>query len=101
MAKQKYLLFYELMIEQNKKVFDAFKPIHDQFSLDGSNAEEFHTKGLRVLDIVRDWDRRLCSGMERGAFAGYSSKLSEKFWQRVKKDYPLIEEIGVKVSYKK
>lgn len=97
MAKQKYQIFYDLMLEQNKKAFDAYQPIHDQFAADGSNAEEFHTQGRKILDIVRDWDRRLCSGMERGNFAGYSSKLSEKFWQRVKKDLPMVEEIGVKV----
>lgn len=101
MAKQKYLLFYDLMIEQNENDFKKFKIVHDQYSLDGSNQVQFHQLGRDILDIVRDWDRRLCSGMERGNFAGYSSKLSEKFWQRVKKDYPLIEEVGVSVSYTK
>lgn len=100
MAKQKYQIFYDLMREQNKKAFDAFQPIHDQFAKDGKNEEEFHSKGVKILDIVRDWDRRLCSGMERGTYAGYSSKLSEKFWSRVKEDLPLVEEIGVKVTKK-
>ena len=99
--KQKYLQYYDLMRQQNAKIFTQFQKIHDQYQIDKSNSEEFHTQGTRVLDIIRDWERRLCSGMERGNFAGYSSKLSEKFWEKVKKDLPLVDEIGVRISYQK
>ena len=83
------------MEEQNQALFDRFQIIHDQFLLDRSNQTEFHEVGREVLDVIRDWERRLCSGMERGQFAGYSAKLSEKFWQKVKSRFSLIEEVGL------
>lgn len=99
MSNQKYKLFYQLMMDQNKQAFVDFKKIHDGFQKNAAEWEEkFHTEGRDILDIIRDWERRLCSGMERGQYAGYSSKLSEKFWEEVKKYLPLIDEVGVRVK---
>ncbi len=91
----KFEKFYQLMEEQNSELFNKFQAIHDQFAADGSQAVEFHQVGRDVLDVIRDWERRLCSGMERGQFAGYSAKLSEKFWQKVKERFTLIEAVGL------
>jgi hypothetical protein len=99
MAKAKYLQFYELMMEQKGDLFEEFKPVHDAFqkNRDDKAAEEaFHKEGLRVVDVVRDWDRRLCAGMGKGQFSQYTQKLSETFWDRVRKDLPLIDLVGVK-----
>ena len=95
MPTPKFEKFYQLMSEQNEELFQRFQPIHDQFLTDRSNEAEFHRVGRDVLDVIRDWERRLCSGMERGQYAGYSSKLSEKFWQKIKERFALIEEVGV------
>lgn len=95
----KYQQFYNLMMEQQGELFAAFKPVHDTFAADRTNqeaAEAFHTQGQKVVDIVRDWDRRLCAGMGRGAFSQYTQKLSETFWDRVRKDFPLIDLVGVR-----
>jgi len=99
MAKAKYLQFYNLMMEQKGDVFEAFKPIHDAFaaSRDDKKAEAaFHAEGQKVVDVVRDWDRRLCAGMGRGTFSNYTQKLSETFWDRIRKDFALIDLVGVK-----
>lgn len=108
MAIPKFKQFYQLMFDQNEKTFRAFKPIHDEYQAakaEGVPSEEltnkFHDEGRRVLDIARDWERRLCSGMERGKFAQYSSQLSEKFWDEVRDYLPLVDEIGVKTSFTK
>jgi hypothetical protein len=70
--------------------------IHDAFVADpAKNAEVFHGEGRKVLDIIRDWDRRLCSSMGRGKFSGYTQQLSEKFWNEVRKDFSLIDKVGV------
>jgi hypothetical protein len=98
MSTPKFEKFYQLMEEQNQALFDQFQVVHDQFLADKSNEENFHQVGRDVLDVIRDWERRLCSGMERGQFAGYSSKLSEKFWSKVKERFSLIEEVGLKTS---
>lgn len=92
----KYAKYYQLMCQQHADVLDAFDPVHAQYALDQSNADEFHTVGLRALDVIRSWERRLCSGMERGQHAQYSANLAEKFWLLVKKRYPLIDSVGVK-----
>lgn len=86
-------------MDQNKKLFDEFKPIHDAYAQDkAKHADEFHAQGIRVLDVVRDWERRLCHGMEKGRYASYSAKLAEKFWDEVRRELPLVDEIGVKVT---
>jgi hypothetical protein len=102
MPATKYKQFYQLMMNQHGKLFADFKPIHDHYQenpTDPKAAEAFHQEGRRVLDVARDWERRLCSGMERGKFSQYSVKLSEKFWDEIKKDLPLVEEIGVKTTH--
>ena len=99
MPKQKFLQFYELLWENNQDILEEFKIIHDAFAAgDTSKEEEFHTVGIRALDKIRDWDRRLCAGMSRGQFSQYSVKLSEKFWDRVRKDFSLIDEVGVRTK---
>lgn len=97
MAKTKYLRFYELMTERNSELFDNFQTIHDQYAFNPEKWEsQFHGQGQEVLDVIRDWERRLCSGMERGVNAVYSQKVSEKFWGEVKKRFALIEKVGLR-----
>lgn len=102
MSSTKYKQYYDRMVEENLSIFSEFRTIHDNFQSDPAKyADEFHTVGRDVLDIVRDWDRRLCSGMERGRYSAYSDQLSEKFWAIVRKHFPVIEQVGVKVVYHK
>lgn len=99
MPKQKYIQFYDLLWENKQELLQEFKHIHDAYAAgDTSLEEEFHTIGIRVLDAIRDWDRRLCSGMSRGQFSQYSQKLSEKFWDRARQDFSLIDQVGVRVK---
>jgi hypothetical protein len=92
----KYKEYYQKMIDQHKTLFADFQDIHDAFVTDPvAGAEKFHTEGRKVLDVIRDWDRRLCSSMGRGKFSGYTQKLSEKFWSEVRKDFSLIDKVGV------
>lgn len=93
----KYKAFYTQMEQTNAALFDAFQKIHDGYKSDRKKfSKDFHAVGTEILDIVRDWDRRLCAGMERGKNAVYSNKVSEKFWNEVKKRFSHIELVGVK-----
>ncbi len=97
MAVQKYRKFYKIMCEQNKTLFDEFQPVHDGYVLDPDTWEDrFHTLGRDVVDEMRSWERRLCSGMERGVNAQYSNRVSEKFWDEIKKRFSHIELVGVR-----
>ena len=101
MAAVKYKQYFVQMHEQNKAVFARFAEVHERFETEGqTNEEEFHSVGQEVVDIIRDWDRRLCSAMGRGAFSQYSQTLSEKFWGEARKIFPLIDRVGVRVKKK-
>lgn len=97
MAEPKYKKFYDLMMAKNVELFKQFSAIHAGFAMDQAKwAEQFHSVGRDVLDVVRDWERRLCSGTEKGGYGQYSAGLADKFWAAVRDQFPLIGEVGVK-----
>lgn len=99
MAKTKSSEYYQMMITQHQALFDEFLTIHDRFKSEPAAAEaDFHRVGQQVVDIVRDFDRRLCSAMGRGVYSAYSQKLSEKFWSLVRQDFDQIDLVGVRVK---
>jgi hypothetical protein len=99
MPAAKYKEYFSKMSEQNEELFAEFLQVHQNYEADQNKYEvEFHQVGQKVVDVMRDWDRRLCSAMGRGAFSKYSEQLSEKFWGEAKKIFPLIYSVGVKHS---
>lgn len=96
MAQTKYRQYYQNMVTQNQKLFTDFKMVHDQYVAQQIDQQEYNKSGLRVVDIIRDWDRRLCSAMGKGAFSKYSEQLSDKFWSEVRKEYSHIDKVGLK-----
>lgn len=98
MPKTKYKEYYQKMVDENKKLFNEFMDIHDQYSKNpGANQDEFNRVGRDVLDVVRDFERRLCCGMSK-SYGQYSYRLADKFKEVIKKDFPLFDMIGVKVK---
>lgn len=96
----KYKQYFTEMLSGNQKVFDEFKKVHDLFSSDRMKYQnEFNRQGEQIMDIIRDWEKRLCSRMEGGKNGVYSANLSEKFRDEVRKTYPKIDLIGVKLSF--
>jgi hypothetical protein len=99
MAQTKYREYYEKMIAENRQLFDDFLKVHDAFKQDQKrHAIVFHQLGQRVVDKIRDFDRRLCSAMGRGVYSTYSQKLSEKFWDLARQDFDQIDMVGVKIK---
>lgn len=99
MSQTKYREYYQRMVAENRQLFDEFLKINDAFKQDSvAHAAEFHQIGQRVVDKVRDFDRRLCSAMGRGVFSTYSQKLSEKFWDLVRQDFDQIDMVGVQLK---
>lgn len=100
MSTTKCQTYYDRAKTQNAALFATFSEAHDLYVLNPQKWEaRFNKDGLPVLDILRATERQLCAGMERGKFGAYSNKVAEKFWQIVKKDYPLIEYVGVKRTF--
>lgn len=99
MAKPKFRLYYERMIEQNQELFDSFRKIHDRYEQD-QNAlqEEFNQIGEKVMITVKDWEDKLCMQSEKGGYSSYTPKLAEKFQAEVKKSFPMYDHIGLIVQ---
>lgn len=92
----KYQVFYDRVKQQNQSLFETFKEAHNLYLLDPLKWEHrFNAEGQPVLELLRATERQLCVGMERGGYGTFSSKLAEKFWQVVKKDFSQIEFVGV------
>ncbi len=93
----KYQQYFQDMVSQHQTLFDAFQEVHDGYKTDRKQwSQRFHTEGQVLVDIIRDWEQRLCAGMEKGQNAKFSSKVAEKFWAEVKKRYSHIELVGVR-----
>lgn len=97
----KYKEYFERMITTEKELFDDFTKLHMKYSLDQDGMQEqFNKEGAKVLEVIREWEKKLCSTSEKAGYGGYTSNLSEKFWTEVRKTYPLVDHIGIIVKSK-
>ncbi|MFZ5377021.1 MAG: hypothetical protein ACOZAN_05175 [Patescibacteria group bacterium] len=95
----KYKQYFQQMVEQNTELFESFREIHDLFLKNRlAHQDEFNEIGRDVVDVIRDWERRLCASMGRGQFGGYSHRLADKFWDEVRKSFSAIDLIGVRIK---
>lgn len=96
----KYQQYFSLMLVENKDAFESFKPIHDQYALDPKTYQEkFNKAGAPIMDILHEWENRLCAQSERSQYGKFSNTLSEKFWAQVRTYYPQIDWVGVTISW--
>jgi hypothetical protein len=84
---------------KHQKELDSFQTIHNAYMRDRkTNQEKFNSEGLKVMEILRHYEKILCGKQERSDMAKFSSSLSEKYWVEIKKDFPLIDFVGVKIN---
>lgn len=84
------------MLKDNGKIFDSFKNLHDNYALNPeSHQQEFNVQGEKVLEIIREYENRLCTDTERGGYSKYSAQLAEKFQNEVRVHFPMIDRIGI------
>ena len=96
----KYKEYVDRMLVQNKDVFDAFKKLHDEYEQDQDKLQDkFNKEGVIVTNLVREWENKLCRQSEKGGYSAFTPKLAEKFQLEVKKHFPLIDHVGIQVSY--
>lgn len=92
----KYRAAVQQMLEENRELFEEFKPIHDAYVLNpAANQAKYNTIGSTVMDVIRDYERKLCAKMGAGQYSKFSMNLSEKFMEEIKNIYPKIMFIGV------
>jgi len=93
----KHEQYYMQMVDENMELFGQFQDIHDKYVLDPASWQiKYNAIGEKIVEIIREWDRRLCSHSERGVYSKYSAQLADKFWTLVRKDFPKIDFVGVR-----
>jgi hypothetical protein len=91
----KYRQFFDLMVTQNKELFDSFQKVHSNFIKEPKKWKtQFDELGRDVQDVVRDYENRLCRSSENSGYGRYTTELSVKFQQEVKKMFPKIDQVG-------
>lgn len=96
---QKYQEYFQKMINDNKELFESFKKLHDKYALSQDGLQqEFNGLGEKVMEMVREYENRLCSNQERGIYNKYSTNLAEKFQAEVRKHFPMIDHVGLIVE---
>jgi len=96
----KYLVIFDEMVSKYEKEFDTFQEIHNEYMSDPESMQDkFNSEGAKIMEIIREYENRLCGHMENTANAAYSANLSEKFRLEIKKYLPKLDMIGVKVDY--
>ncbi len=86
------------MLAENKELFAKFEKWHQKYQNKELSQEEYNQKGAPVMMVIKDWETRLCAHMEGGKYNTYSAKLAEKFWEEVRKRFPLIDFVGVEIE---
>lgn len=92
----KYRQLFLDMMQEHRDLFLDFKEVHDKFMEDDSLKPEFNEKGTKVVEVIRDYERRLTSQQDKGQYSKFSTGLSDKFWDQIRSFLPRIDFVGVK-----
>ncbi len=97
MAKAKYKEYYEFMLKNNPELFEKFQEIHDKYAEDADAwREEFNAVGAQVVEVIRDWELKLCRASQGSQYGKYANQLADKFWNEIRKNLPKIDFVGTK-----
>ena len=92
-----YRKMIAFMLEQNKELFDNFKEIHDEYAMNPKEWQKlFNQYGSEILDVIRDYERKLLVKMGSGKYGQFSTNVSDKYWDEVRKIFPKIDFVGIK-----
>lgn len=96
MATPKFKEVFQMMLDQNKELFEEFKKIHDSYATDPKAWQsKFNEVGRDVQDIIRRYENRLCSHSEGSGYGKFTNSLSDKFHAEIKNHFPKIDSIGL------
>ena len=96
----KYKAYFKQMVTDHTAEFGRFKGIHDLYAKDKKTHQPaFNDEGKVIVDLIHDYEKRLCNTMEKGNNAQYSARLAEKFWAEVRTMFPLIDFVGAEIKH--
>lgn len=94
----KFKEYFQRMVEQNKEDFEKFRFTHDNYALNPEvNQEKYNLEGKKILKIIKEWESKLCHQQEK-TYSQYAGNLAEKFWEEVRKEFPMIDHVGIIVK---
>ena len=71
----KYQKIFKEMLKKHQELFKSFEEVHAQYALDPDMwQEQFNTEGEAVLEVIRDYEDRLCSRSQGSGYASFSEK---------------------------
>ncbi|MBU0569149.1 hypothetical protein KKB40_00015 [Patescibacteria group bacterium] len=95
----KYKEYVQKMLDENKQAFDEFQKLHDNYEASPDEFQgKFNKEGEKILEIVREYEGRLCRNTERGMYNNFSAGLAEKFHEELKGHFPMIDHVGLIVE---
>ena len=98
---QKFKAYVQKMLDFEKDAFNEFRIVHDNYALNPDKfQDEFNIEGEKILTIVRTWENKLCMQSEKAGYGSYTTNLAEKFQEEVRKHFPEIVNVGLKVENK-
>ena|SRR3990172_9458082 len=92
----KYKKYFQKMLADNQELFDQFKILHDNYSLNNTSwQKKFNQEGAKILKVINEYESKLCLHSEGGQYARFAGNLAEKFQKEVRKLLPLIDHVGI------
>ncbi len=89
--------YFQDMLDMHNDLFKSFKDVHDKYQLDPVAWKgKFNEEGQKAQLVIQRYINKLCLRMESGKYGKFSSNLSDKFWEEVRKYFPKIDEVGSK-----
>lgn len=93
----KHREYFEKMLSDQKALFAQFKKLHDYYMANPSRYQlAYNIEGAKVIEVIHEYERRLCGHSEKGQYAKFSANLAEKFWNEVRRVFPKIDFVGIK-----
>lgn len=87
------------MYEKYEPELKRFEAIHKRYELNQKGKQvSFNAAGAKIIEIMRDYEKKLCGKSERSGMGVYSSRLAEAYWKEIKKRFPLIDFVGVRIE---
>lgn len=92
----KYKEFFQLMIADNKELFDEFNLAHSGYDLNPQrNQDKFNEIGSKVMKVIKEYEGKLCGHSEGAGYASFSGNLAQKFQDEVRRAFPKIDCVGI------
>ncbi|MEK7595033.1 MAG: hypothetical protein AAB443_00370 [Patescibacteria group bacterium] len=89
----KHKQYYDLLVNDNKEIFDLLKNSFEKLSADTNNEGckvKFEELRRQVLRLVQKYENMLCGKTYKAGFGGFTNSLADKFRAEVYEHFPFL-----------